>query len=223
LERVGLTCKPETRRKITFKGDIDGQLITGSLEARTRTKYAGDIRYRSVSGYRLLVEVPALTDGRLVLTHQAYASKLTRWLNRKGNLVSVSLPAALPTHEAWGADVNWATTLLADASLLDHLAILVPHRSASKQHSVQWYPDRIGYSSFGGIRAHATTIGDAMTRLAAVANLSLSHPVATVKHRPGWMEKHPIRVVLFLFGAVLAIAVLFTALMIGLAILISKT
>ena len=222
LEKIGFTRSLTRRRKLEFSGRQAGQSITGSLEARTRTKYAGEVRYRELSGFRLFVESPAQTNGRMVLTHKVFASRLTRWLNRKGNLSPVSLPATLRNLEAWAADVSWAECLLHDPEMIPHLAVLIPDRSVTKSHAFQWYGDKLVYTSFGGKGAQATLIADVVARVAGVTARTIYLPKPTIMHRPGWMEKHPVGVLIVLIVGVLLFAGLGSLLLVLIAVLISR-
>ena len=222
LQKIGFTASVSRGRKLEFSGEHSGQHVTGSLEARTRTKYYGEIRRRQLSGFRLFVEAPAQTEGRLILVHKTTASRLTRWLNRKGNVFPITVPAALPNLEAWAADVEWAERLMHDPEMIPHLAALIPDRSFTKNHSLQWYADKVSYSSFGSKGSQALLIADAVARVAAITARCKTLPMATRKHQPGWMERRPLLVVGLIIGGVLLIAGLATLALVLISILISR-
>ena len=222
LNHIGFTHNLVRMRCLEFSGAVEGQEMTGRLEARTRTKYAGEIRTRTLSGFRLYVDIPLPTNGRLIVSHKAYTSRLTRWINRKGNSLPVALPESLPNLEAWAADVAWAERLLQDEEVATNLAILLPDSSYTKNHSLQWYTDKLGYSSFGGRGSHARLIGEVVTGLAAVSQRSAALPRPTIEHQPGWMERRPKLLMALIFGGFILFAILGTALLMLLALVVTS-
>jgi hypothetical protein len=186
VEKLGFTCSAALPGGVTFSGTLGGQTITGSFSPRTRTRYAGEVRYHTLSGYRLILETPVLTQGRMVLIHHSAGTRLTRWLNRKGNLKKITPPPALTTQEIWAADTAWAERLLCAPDITPHLAALVPDRSHTHKHSLQWHADKMVYSSFGDQDAQARLIADVLRSFAEVARLSATLPAATVPLVSSW-------------------------------------
>jgi hypothetical protein len=222
LAALGMVCQRGRFGLLNFSGHVDGQKVEGTISSVYRTKYYGEIRRRKRVGYRLTVECPCETHGRMVVVHEYTANRLTRWLNRKGGLHPVTSPPPLSHLEAWSHEPRWAEQILQDAECLRMVDSLLPHGNNTPAQSVQWYIDRVGFHASGSLAALARNLPAALRAVTALSTRSRSLPPPRQPHQPGWMETKPWLVVLIVVGGFLGLGLLVPMILLAISYFMSR-
>ena len=220
--RIGLTERTDRIGTSIYRGTVHGRTFTLTANARFRTRYHGKRRQRVHTGFQITMETPCPTGGRLVLTPSHLANRLVRWINRKGGLLPVTGVLDDTFLEAWTHEPAWAARGLAAPDVIDIVRSLLPDRLTPGAHSLQWYPDRLGFNTFGHLSQCTPNLELWAEQVARLVEATERWPKPTRPHQPGWMERRPVLLVATVVGIFLAACIIIPILLVGIAILMSR-
>jgi hypothetical protein len=221
-KRIGLTERTDRIGTSTYRGTVHGRTFTLTANARFRTQYHGTHRRRVLSGFQITIETPCPTSGRLVLTPSHLVNRFVRWINRKGGLLPVEGVLDGTLNEAWTHEPAWAARGLSDPEIINTIGTLLPDRNTPGAHSLQWYPDRLGFNTFGHLSQSTPKLELWVEQVARLAEATDRWPKPSHPHQPGWMERRPVLLISAVVGIFLAACIIIPILLVGIAILVSR-
>lgn len=176
----------------------NGRSIKVHCSRRSRTRYAGPVRYRQYAGHQFQIQVSTPVKGRLSFTtSQGCLSGIVRPINRFAGTQPVTDVPDIYSHlEIWSADPEWATRLLTHSTMKSAVQTLIPdgQGSAPKEGptsiSLKLWPENWAYSmqtSLTTITTQNTAVWlDSLLSLAALAEEN--PPFHEVE--PNWVERN---------------------------------
>ena len=137
-------------------GIVGGREVAVIIRRVSRTRYAGEVRYRQALGFRLAVEAATSVPTELFLVPQSFADhRLIRWWYRvRGRQVLGAVPAGFDGFRAVsGVEPAWAERFLADPDVPGLAAGLLSEKTeAGVKGSVYLVPGFAVYGS-GNLQA----------------------------------------------------------------------
>lgn len=218
---AGLPTARMSMGRLIMEGQIEGRLVKGMVHAVTRTRYAGDVRYRQRTGTRLTLETPSDSGGRMVIAYHISLGRVVRWLNRKGGLYPVEGEVPGGHLGVWSHEPQWSQRLLANPEILEDVLHLLPMETRLQTLAIQVYPDRIVYTCMGSEGQIVNMLAGWVETSVRLAGRLEAAPRPTNQHRPGWMERHPVMLAVLLLGAFFFFIIAGALLLVGLAFLIA--
>ena len=220
---LGLTQQGSLRTSRTFKGEVEGREVTVTCGRRSRSRYAGDVRLRVYDGHRLEVVVESAVPTRLVIGDDRRGGMLADSINKKMGAEQVHDLAPNLQHLAvWASEPRWIRQAVADTEVLNLLAYLLPAQGSQSNAKVTMGPDMLSF--------HLKTTGftptevgywlESVLRLVrALERAPAPSKVEQLNRVEEMGRKNPYLLVGIIFGAVIAAGLIFTALLVGLAVL----
>ncbi len=220
---LGLTQQGSLRTSRTFKGAVEGRMVTVSCGRRSRSRYAGDVRLRVYDGHRLEILVESAVPTRLVLGDERRGGVLADSINKKLGAERVEgLAPSLQHLAVWASEPDWIRRAVADLEVSNLLLYLLPIQGPQANAKVTMGPDMLSF--------HLKTTGFTPTEvdywLESVLRLVKAlegAPAPTKVEQLNRVEKmgrkNPYQMVGLLFGAVIFAGFIFIAVLVGLAVL----
>ena len=218
---AGLPTAKMRMGQLVLEGQIEGRLVKAMVAAVSRTKHAGQIQYRQRVGTRFTLEIPCSSCGRMVIAYHTSLGRVVRWLNKKGGLHPVEGEVPSGHLGVWSHEPPWSQRLLSSREVVDKILRLLPAETSLQTLAIQVYPDRIVYTCMASEGQIVNLLPDWIEASVRLGALLERAPHPTTQHRPGWMERHPILLVVLVIAAFLAFAIFGTLLLVGLAVLIA--
>jgi hypothetical protein len=218
-----------------WRGEWNGRSAVVRASADRRTRYAGEVRVRSVIGHRLRVEVATVVRTELLFVRQAFARSLlarAAYAIRRRTAISCRAPA-LAGFVAVTLDPAWTTSLLESPELAAVIAVLLTKDAqANFAGSVYFAPTSTGGKLFYASprlpleAVTAEAAHEALDRAAAIADGAERLPPPTVPVSFGPVarlaERAPWAFALLVLGGCMALLALGAILVIGLAFVIGS-
>ncbi len=142
------------RTEAVWTGMLDGRECVVRVAAQRRTRYSGDVRQRTLLGYRLRVEFATTVRTQLYLVPRQFPeSALIRWIYRlRRYRVIAPLAEPLQDFAAVTIDQGWSERLIALSDIAQDVAwLLSDGRSPTLAGSVHLAPTsasgRLWYAS----------------------------------------------------------------------------
>ncbi|MDF1740930.1 MAG: hypothetical protein P1U86_17340 [Verrucomicrobiales bacterium] len=217
---------------LNLRGTVDGHIVKVHASRRSRTRYAGEIRYRSYHGHRIEISVTTSVMTRCAISRPAnaferWAARTNRWfgaaeVERKGE--------ACDFLTIWATEKRWVEPFLNRSDVQEKIQILFPESDLPPNVGLKWWPGFLTYSQ----RIDITRVNAAkMTRwvrslveLAALAEASPPTVEVPLNRWERWSLDQPIlagcAVVGSLFAIVIIIGLAVTAALIGLSFAMSR-
>lgn len=187
---LGLEGRPFALRGRQYEGAWHGRTLSVDMSRRSRTRYAGEIRYRRYHGHRLNVNLSTSRQTRLIIFPPALGMRLFAQTNRFFGLKQLTnRPAALAHLEVWAADLPWAENFLADTAVQAQLSRLFPPDDLPPNVALNLRPGSWLYSLRASLADLQPPQLDAwLAALLALAELAEAAPDPLVVSRPNWLE-----------------------------------
>ncbi|MDF1824834.1 MAG: hypothetical protein P1U68_09340 [Verrucomicrobiales bacterium] len=234
LKEMGLEDNPDfpAMAGLNLRGTVDGHVVKIHASRRSRTRYAGEIRYRNYHGHRIVIEVATPVMTRCAISHPANA--LERWAARTNRWFGAT--EVLEKGEAcdfltiWATEPGWAESFLKRPDVIDRLCTLLPESELPPNVGLKWWPGFLSYSQridINQVNAEKMTrwVGS-LIELAAFAEASPPAVEVSLNRWEVWSLKRPFfagcAVVGALFAAFILLGLVFTAALIGLAFVMSR-
>ncbi len=213
-------------------GTVDGHVVKVHASRRSRTRYAGEIRYRAYHGHRIEITVTTPVMTRCALSRptsglERWGARTNRWfgaseVERKGD--------ACDFLTIWATEPGWVESFLNRSDVKERIRILLPELDLPPNVGLKWWPGFLTYSQRIDITrvdaAKMTLWVRSLVQLAALAEASPPAVVVSLNRWERWSLKQPILAGCLLVGAIFAIVILlglvFTAALIGLSVLASR-
>lgn len=193
------------------------------LSRQSRTRYAGEIRYRKHLGYRLRIDLDCNAPTRFYVVKRTLArSRLLRriWRWRQLELIE-STPASLREHVVLARERAWTSTLLLNPEADDAIAELTTRHAGRLNGSVILEPGVLTYASPILTRDAVTAsyVEDMLDGLETIATTCEQLPRPDHPLQPSRLQaltrKHPLAaplaVIAGLFGCALVLGLIFAA------------
>lgn len=100
---------------LNYIAKIEGHRVKIHCSIRTKTKYAGEIRYQEYVSHRLEITVETTVKTRLSVSKELnlFPQKFARFLNQKlGSQRVTSLEPFYSAYQVWASDIAWAQSFL---------------------------------------------------------------------------------------------------------------
>lgn len=207
--------------RLILEGELSGRLVQAAVQAVTRNRRAGEVRYQQRVSTRFTLEIPCNCGGRMVLGYHASLGRVVRWVNRRGGLFPVEGQVAGGHLGVWSHEPQWSQRLLADKANQEQIVRLLPAQTPLQALAIQVYPDRLIYTCLGTERGISDQFGEWVQAGLSLAVRFEEAPRPATQHQPGWMERHPILLAVLLIGGFLVLCIVGALLLVGLAVVIA--
>lgn len=212
-----------------------GREVTVQCALRVRNRYlpGGEISRLTYHGHRLEIQVATSVATRLAISGPTnWLARLVAWTNRlqKASLVDARPALPDPPFQIWSTEPSWAAPFLQRPEVVPEIQKLLPQNALPPNIGIKWWPGHITYSqrlSLPGLREEQLAAWlDGVLRLAALAEQypPLQHAELTKWEK--WAGRNPVPagcLICSLVGvATLVISFAVTALLVALAVLISR-
>lgn len=233
LQALGLEHDSEApiQSGLNLRGTIDGHVVKVHASRRSRTRYAGEIRYRSYHGHRIEITVLTSVLTRCALSRptsglEHWAARTNRWfgakeVERKGDACEfLTIRASEP---------EWVEAFLNRPEVKESMRVLLPESDLPPSIGLKWGPGFLTYSQRIDItRVDAAKMTDWVRRLVQLAALAEADPPTVeiqLNRWERWSLQLPVLAGCLIVAAVFTIVILaglvFTAALIGLSMLVS--
>lgn len=207
-----------------WQGRHEGRGCKVMVSRQSRTKYAGEVRYRKHLGWRLRIELETVVHTRLFFVKESVtSSSIIRWIYRwRKQAVVEQVPPELDGFRVVAVDEAYAERLVSERDAMAQVGhLLRDEASAALKGSVHMLPGTVFYGSPILSRDQVTTdrVLAVIRRLDEITRAAESIPPPTVPSRLSRFEKfakrRPVAAVLMFLGGCLAALALFALLIVA--------
>ncbi len=217
---------------LNLRGTVDEHPLKVHVSRRSRTRYAGDIRYRTYHGHRIEITVTTPVMTRCAISHPAnalerWAARTNRWfgaseVEKKGDTCDFLT--------IWATEQRWVEPFLNRSDVEERIRILFPESDLPPNVGLKWWPGFLTYSQRIDITrvnaAKMTSWVRSLVELAALAEASPPTVKVPLNRWERWSLDQPVVagcvVVGSLFAIIIVIGLVFTAALIGLSFAMSR-
>ena len=233
FESIGIEPQAMGMSGRKYNGVYKGRTLKADCSYRSRTRYAGPVRYRNYNGHRLNFTMGTPLKTRLILASAGtVAGGIAAFINRRSGMTLMEdLGPDFAHLTVWAHDPAWVRQLLAQPGALEMINHLLPPGELPPNIAVNLQPDQLLYSQ--RVALGKVTPGRARNWVTALENLLI---LAERSPAPGrvaelsWYEKqarkNPTLVgcvtLSLIFGAVIAAGFAFTGFLLLVSFLLSS-
>ena len=133
---------------LNLVGEFEGRILKVHASRRSRTRYAGEIRYRTYHGHRIEFNAETTVKTRCAMSElrsplAQWAAKSNRWFGAK----EIPSPASsLERYSIWASEPEWAGRFLAKPETASPLSCLLPEADTPPNIGLKWWPGFLTYS-----------------------------------------------------------------------------
>ena len=228
FESIGIAPQSMGMTGRKYDGLYKGRTLKADCSYRSRSRYAGPVRYRSYHGHRLNFTMGTPLQTRLILASAGtVAGGIAAFFNRRSGMTLMKDLGPDYAHlTVWAHDPIWVQQLLAQPRALEMINHLLPPGELPPNIAVNLQPDQLLYSQL--ITLSKVTPGRARNWVTALENLLI---LAERQPAPGrvaeltWIEKqsrtNPTLVGCAIIGAIFAIVIFLGLAFSGFLLLVS--
>lgn len=197
-----------------------------TLSRQSRTRYAGEVRYRQHLGFRVRIDLDCAVYTRLYLVKSGIArSRILRriWRWRRLHLME-NLPPELDGHAVLASEADWAEILLRESDAMRAMRDLLTRHAGNLNGSVHLEPGTLAYASpiLSGALVDAAFVEDMLDGLETIGNACAQIPPPRRALPPSrlrtFTRERPLAAALLAIGALLGCSVLLATFGFGLLI-----
>jgi hypothetical protein len=136
--------------KATWVGEWNGHSVRVSVSRQSRTRYAGEVRYRQQLGFRLRIECATGVATKLFFVPQGFASNfLVKFVYRlRRQVVLAEVPAELEGFRVVATDVRWGWAVLGHDEVVRQISyLLLEDATPALYGSVHLMPSELHFAS----------------------------------------------------------------------------
>ena len=205
------------------------------LSRQSRTKYAGEIRYRKHLGFRVRIDLDCEVYTRIYFVRAGMAKsgilrRIWRW---RGLQLIENVPAVIDDHVVLAREADWAGALLLDHEAVEAVAELLRRYAGRLSGSVYLEPGTLAYGSplLSGARVEADYVENMLDALETISAACERLPQPSRPMKPSklraFAREHPLAAAVTmiggLLGCLLVVTLIGSALLLGLAALLGAT
>ena len=212
---------------LNYTANIEGHQIKVHCSSRTKTKYAGEIRYQQYVGHRLEISVETTVKTRLTVSKELnfMSQKIAQFLNQKiGSQRVTGLTPFYAVLQVWASDIAWARSFLNLDGIVTVMTGLFSHQPNSPLIiSVKLAPESvILYQQILGQEITASKLKYWVEATLYIAKMAERSPPLTVVEL-SWVERqikeHPVGSAIGIIIGLFAILIFLSLLFVGLLLL----
>lgn len=234
LSRLGLDRLPSSGLVLQYSGVMQGRKVGVTLSRRSRTTYAGaDIAMPVYYGHRLdlVIETPVSTRLSVSWTRSGFSRRVARLIDRSLKARRLPPPASLGSSvEVSASEPEWALRFLQRPEAAVALVRLIPNQDLLKVFALKWSPGDLALSQVIDLKGlDGSLLEQWLSDLLELAALAEAYPpsiAADLSQWEKWVKRQPViagcLVVATLGASILLLGLIVSALLVGLAIWLSR-
>lgn len=141
LESIGI-MPTKKRVGLNYEGELNGRTLRVHCSMRRRTRYAGEIRYRTYAGHQLEFNLTTPLQTRLNFFKptgflKQLVARTNKWV---GAEQLTDLDGAYQHLEVWAFEPTWAQTFLARPQVQQLVQALIPQEDSPHSVGLRLWP-----------------------------------------------------------------------------------